>query len=149
MAHEGSYFVLSMLDRLWHPDLTQDEAVELMEKGIEEVGWHFRLAWSTCFTYMLTQGGHCMLYMQHCCFNRGAGDFSQGSRCCSGSSCTLSFRGAVVHQDNFASALAEQCSEGLSGMQVRRRLVVAPPSFVIKVVDKDGIRTVKQIRAVS
>ena len=34
-------------------------------------------------------------------------------------------------------------------MQVRRRLVVAPPSFVIKVVDKDGIRTVKQIRAVS
>ncbi|CAL5218371.1 g39 [Coccomyxa viridis] len=64
----GSYFVLSMLDRLWHPDLTQDEAVELMEKGIEEV---------------------------------------------------------------------------------RRRLVVAPPSFVIKVVDKDGIRTVKQIRAVS
>ena len=31
--------MLSMLDRLWHPDLTQDEAVELMEKGIEEVGW--------------------------------------------------------------------------------------------------------------
>jgi len=29
--------VLSMLDRLWHPDLTQEEAVELMEKGIEEV----------------------------------------------------------------------------------------------------------------
>ncbi|CAK0737495.1 hypothetical protein CVIRNUC_000922 [Coccomyxa viridis] len=64
----GSYFVLSMLDRLWHPDLTQEEAVELMEKGIEEV---------------------------------------------------------------------------------RRRLVVAPPSFVIKVVNKDGIRTLKEIRAVS
>ena len=31
--------MLSMLDRLWHPDLTQDEAVELMEKGIEEVSW--------------------------------------------------------------------------------------------------------------
>lgn len=29
--------MLSMLDRLWHPDLTQEEAVELMEKGIEEV----------------------------------------------------------------------------------------------------------------
>jgi hypothetical protein len=26
-----------MLDRLWHPDLTQEEAVQLMEKGIEEV----------------------------------------------------------------------------------------------------------------
>ena len=33
----GSYFVLSMLDRLWHPDLTLEEAQELMEKGIEEV----------------------------------------------------------------------------------------------------------------
>ena len=54
MARAGSYFVLSMLDRLWHPDLTQDEAVELMEKGIEEVGWHLRLAWSTCFTTLLT-----------------------------------------------------------------------------------------------
>ena len=41
-AHAGSYFVLSMLDRLWHPDLTQDEALELMEKGIEEVCWQFR-----------------------------------------------------------------------------------------------------------
>ena len=29
--------MLSMLDRLWHPDLTQEEAVKLMEKGIEEV----------------------------------------------------------------------------------------------------------------
>jgi hypothetical protein len=26
-----------MLDRLWHPDLSQEEAVQLMEKGIEEV----------------------------------------------------------------------------------------------------------------
>lgn len=33
----GSYFVLSMLDRLWRPDLTEEEAVQLMEKGIEEV----------------------------------------------------------------------------------------------------------------
>ncbi len=33
----GSYFVLSMMDRLWRPDLTEEEAVQLMEKGIEEV----------------------------------------------------------------------------------------------------------------
>ena len=46
-ACAGSYFVLSMLDRLWHRDLTQDEAVELMEKGIEEVGSHLRLAYAT------------------------------------------------------------------------------------------------------
>ncbi|CAL8470453.1 g9995 [Coccomyxa elongata] len=61
----GSYFVLSMMDRLWRPDLTQEEAVQLMEKGIEEV---------------------------------------------------------------------------------KRRLVVAPPSYVIKIVDSAGIRTVKTIR---
>ena len=33
-------------------------------------------------------------------------------------------------------------------LQVKRRLVVAPPSFVIKVVDKDGIRTLKEIRPI-
>jgi hypothetical protein len=29
--------VLSMMDRLWRPDLTEEEAVQLMEKGIDEV----------------------------------------------------------------------------------------------------------------
>eukprot|EP01023_Acetabularia_acetabulum_P045534 TRINITY_DN4620_c0_g1_i1.p2 TRINITY_DN4620_c0_g1~~TRINITY_DN4620_c0_g1_i1.p2 ORF type:complete len:193 (+),score=31.86 TRINITY_DN4620_c0_g1_i1:144-722(+) len=33
----GSYFVLSLFDKLWHPDLTEAEAIELMKKGIEEV----------------------------------------------------------------------------------------------------------------
>mmetsp|Transcript_11285 Transcript_11285/g.33934 ORF Transcript_11285/g.33934 Transcript_11285/m.33934 type:complete len:198 (+) Transcript_11285:195-788(+) len=60
----GSYFVLSMCDRLWHPDMTEDQALALMEKGIAEV---------------------------------------------------------------------------------KARLVVAPPSYVIKVVDKNGIREVKRI----
>lgn len=58
----GSYFVLSMFDKLWHKDLTEAEALELMEKGIAEV---------------------------------------------------------------------------------KSRLVVAPPSYCIKIVDKDGIRVVK------
>lgn len=35
--HAGSYFVLSMCDRLWHPDMSEDEALALMEKGIAEV----------------------------------------------------------------------------------------------------------------
>ena len=44
----------------------------------------------------------------------------------------------------------DSCDDGKgSSVQVRRRLVVAPPSFVIKVVDKEGIRTVKEIRAVT
>lgn len=34
----GSYFGLSMMDKLWHSNLTQDEAVALMEKAIAEVG---------------------------------------------------------------------------------------------------------------
>lgn len=33
----GSFFVLSLLDRLWHPDVTEDEALEMMLKGIEEI----------------------------------------------------------------------------------------------------------------
>lgn len=33
----GSYFVLSMFDRLWRKDLTEQEALDLMLKGIEEV----------------------------------------------------------------------------------------------------------------
>lgn len=37
MSYAGSYFVLSMFDRLWHKDLTEDEALSLMMKGIEEV----------------------------------------------------------------------------------------------------------------
>lgn len=61
----GSYFVLAMLDALWRPDLTLDEAVALMERGIDEVV---------------------------------------------------------------------------------KRLVVAPPAYIIKVVDAAGVRTVKTVR---
>lgn len=61
----GSYFVLSMLDRLWRPKLTVPEALEMMEKGVAEV---------------------------------------------------------------------------------LKRLVVAPPAYVIKIVDRDGIRVLKTIR---
>ena len=32
--------MLSLFDRLWHKDLTEEEAVKLMELGIEEVS-HF------------------------------------------------------------------------------------------------------------
>jgi len=57
----GSYFVLAMLDKLWHPNLTEAEALELHVKGVEEC---------------------------------------------------------------------------------KRRLVVAPPDFIIKIVDKNGIRDI-------
>lgn len=60
----GSYFALSLFDKMWHPDLSQDEAVAMMEAGIAEV---------------------------------------------------------------------------------KKRLVVAPPHYVMKVVDKDGVRKVKVV----
>lgn len=60
----GSYFVLSMFDRLWRPDLSQEEALDLMKKGVQEV---------------------------------------------------------------------------------KNRLVVAPPKYIVKVIDKDGIRTVAEL----
>ena len=62
----GSYFTLSLFDKLWHPELTEAEALSMMEKGIEEI---------------------------------------------------------------------------------RRRLVVAAPKFVVKVVDANGIRTVAELKA--
>lgn len=60
----GSYFVLSMFDRLWRKDLSEEEALELMEKGVAEV---------------------------------------------------------------------------------KSRLVVAPPTFIVKIIDKNGIRTIKSL----
>lgn len=33
----GSMFVLSLFDKLWHPNLTEAEAIDMMEQGIEEV----------------------------------------------------------------------------------------------------------------
>jgi 20S proteasome subunit beta 4 len=59
-------FVLSLFDKLWHPNLTVDEALNMMEQGIAEV---------------------------------------------------------------------------------KRRLVVAPPAFIVKVVDKNGIRTLKEFKS--
>ncbi|KAK2078338.1 hypothetical protein QBZ16_003178 [Prototheca wickerhamii] len=31
----GSYFVLSLFDRLWRPDMSQEEAFDLMKKGAQ------------------------------------------------------------------------------------------------------------------
>ena len=33
----GSYFALSLFDKLWRPDLTQDEALDMMRQGVAEV----------------------------------------------------------------------------------------------------------------
>ena len=33
----GSNFVLSLFDKLWRPDLSKDDALEMMKKGVAEV----------------------------------------------------------------------------------------------------------------
>jgi 20S proteasome subunit beta 4 len=33
----GSFFALSLFDKMWHPELTQDEGLEMMKKGVAEV----------------------------------------------------------------------------------------------------------------
>ena len=37
MVTAGSYFVLAMLDKLWHQNLTEEEAFQLHMKGVDEV----------------------------------------------------------------------------------------------------------------
>lgn len=32
----GSYFALSLFDKLWHPEVTQEEALDMMEKAVAE-----------------------------------------------------------------------------------------------------------------
>ena len=55
--------MLSMLDRLWRPDLTLEEAQDLMEKGIEEV--LPQLSFSEC-PVELTHGVTCFHCSSHC-----------------------------------------------------------------------------------
>jgi 20S proteasome subunit beta 4 len=64
LAPAGSYFTLSLFDKMWHPNLSEAEALVMMQEGIKEV---------------------------------------------------------------------------------QKRLVVAPPHFVIKVVDKNGVREVMKV----
>jgi 20S proteasome subunit beta 4 len=33
----GSYFVLSLFDKMWKKDLSQEDALEMMKKGVKEV----------------------------------------------------------------------------------------------------------------
>ena len=94
--------MLSMLDRLWRPDLTEAEALELHEKGIAEVG-------SCCYR----SAQHRLIPLQ-------------------------GLQEVDSQHDTQPSYMIV--------MQVKKRLVVAPSSFSIQIVDKNGIRKVKTIR---
>jgi 20S proteasome alpha/beta subunit len=53
----GSYFALSVFDRMWHPGLTQDEALEIMKKGVEEVRKRLVVAPERFNVKVVTAGG--------------------------------------------------------------------------------------------
>ena len=55
--------MLSMLDRLWHPDLTEAEALQLHEKGIAE---------ATPGYCLLCPRGGCLLSQLGVCRSRSA-----------------------------------------------------------------------------
>jgi hypothetical protein len=46
----GSYFALSLFDRMWHPDLTEDEAIAMMEVCA--------VVWSSCMLSALLSMMH-------------------------------------------------------------------------------------------
>ena len=111
----GSYFVLSMFDRLWHKDLTEEEALTLMMKGIEEVGTLRSMPHSKTTPALTSFVGS-----GSCCSEKCASDCS-----------AMRYLSIEVLEHN---------------LQVKRRLVVAPPSYIIKVVDANGTRTVKTVQ---
>lgn len=51
----------------------------------------------------------------------------------------------TVPLTNGSKELVPRVCKQLSLLQVKSRLVVAPPTFIVKVIDKDGIRTVKSL----
>ena len=92
-----------MLDRLWHPDLSEDEALQLQEKGIAEVSHLACMAAPARVMHVLPA------------------------------------RTLIIAQ--LAAALPST-----GRLQVKKRLVVAPSSYIIQVVDANGLRLVKTIR---
>lgn len=114
--HAGSYFVLSMCDRLWHPDMSEDEALALMEKGIAEV-----------------TGCTGAVFAPMC--------FGAAKRCVCFALCIRSmvshhYVRCNLHYWSFVFVGIRAVSAAhtpRSCAQVKARLVVAPPSYVIKV----------------
>ena len=104
-----------MFDKLWRPDLTQDEALEMMRKGAP-----------------LRAHVHCKPHAQGS--PAAAAAYFWGRHCSALVLACLARPGAPHHRLIFA---------GIE--EVKTRLVVAPPKYIIKVIDKDGIRKLADI----
>ncbi len=104
----GSYFALSLFDKMWHPNITLDEAVTMMEAGIAGA--------CTGSTWPCGQPRQPPTAVNH-------------------------FK-TIFHPCPYAL----RCTHaGLTIAEVQKRLVVAPPHYIMKVVDKDGVREVKKV----
>jgi len=128
----GSYFVLSMCDRLWHPDMSEAEALELMEK--------VRLCMpSNKIFHTITFVCHMFIWLV-----TGA----QITMCWEPFCLVLSLEHASTLWDSAhgqSDIDTGVCRHTQGIAEVKERLVIAPPSYVIKVVDKNGVREVKRM----
>lgn len=106
----GSYFVLSMFDKLWHPNLTEAEALEMMRK----VG-------AGCGYIGCTRGVH---RQAHACTCRSQ---------------------PVGHVLALQPCLPYPAAAPQGVEEVKSRLVVAPPKYLVKVIDAKGIRTLGEL----
>jgi hypothetical protein len=160
-AVAGSYFALSLFDRLWHPDLTEAEAISMMEvrAPCRQGGRQMQLC--GCI------GHKEVLRPMHAEASSGCwAHFAQSPA----SPCVVHSLGFVggwcgclgcEHNHAFKHGLhVSQCSShgclfccgccccphvqaGIA--EVKKRLVVAPPHYIMKVVDKTGVREVKKV----
>ena len=103
-----------MFDKLWHPNLTEAEALEMMRK----VGAGLRLRVGACAV-----GAHRL--PAHAC----------GSR-----------RQRAGHVTGAESRPLPSAAAVLQGVEeVKSRLVVAPPKYLVIVIDAKGIRPVGEL----
>lgn len=117
----GSYFALSLFDRMWHPQLTEDEAIAMMEvrrgcEGLAGAGVSIRPAVG------VKRGG--------------TGRLSVFCSICAD---------CIRHKVSLTACAAPARHVQAGIAEVKKRLVVAPPHYVMKVVDKNGVREVKKV----
>lgn len=113
-----------MFDRLWHKDLTEEEGLALMLKGIEEV--------RSCMCGTLVCKAIVVLRDHQPALTGRMAPEDLRLFCHVRRNTCLWIVECLHYKD-------DAC------LQVKKRLVVAPPSYCIKIIDANGTRTVKTI----
>lgn len=115
--------MLSMFDKLWHPALTEAEAFEMMRKGVEEVRG-LAGCWRVAFVDVRV-----LILLRRC----------------GGALCSLHLLLLRAPQQSALVSPELNPRPGACVPQVKSRLVVAPPKYLVKVIDAKGIRTLGEL----